>query len=51
MAREADRERKRERDHRAKEAGPDAMKKGNSPVVPSRCRVLDAECYCIHKKL
>jgi hypothetical protein len=34
-AREADRERKRERARRAKEAGR---------------RVLDVECYCIHKK-
>jgi hypothetical protein len=25
--------------------------RGNIPVVPSRRRVLDAECYCIHKKL
>jgi septal ring factor EnvC (AmiA/AmiB activator) len=50
-AREADRERKRERARRAKEAGPDAMRKGKYPVVPSRRRVLDAKCYCIHKKL
>jgi hypothetical protein len=24
--------------------------RGNTPVVPSRRRVLDGECYCIHKK-
>jgi hypothetical protein len=50
-AREADRERKRERARWAKEAGPDAMRKGKYPFVPSRRRVLDAECYCIKKKL
>jgi hypothetical protein len=50
-AREADRERKRERARWAKEAGPDAMRKGNTPVVPSRRRVLDIDCYYIHKKL
>jgi hypothetical protein len=50
-AREAYRERKRERARRAKEAGPNAMRNGNTPVVPSRRRVLDVECYCIHKKL
>jgi hypothetical protein len=27
------------------------MRKGKPPIVPSRRRVLDAECYCIHKKL
>jgi hypothetical protein len=27
------------------------MRNGNTPVVPSRRRVLDVECYCIHKKL
>jgi hypothetical protein len=25
--------------------------RGNNPVVPIRRRVLDVECYCIHKKL
>jgi hypothetical protein len=24
--------------------------RGNTPVVPTRRRVLDAECYCIHRK-
>jgi hypothetical protein len=41
VAREASRERKRERARRAKEAGPDAMRRGITPV-PSRRRVLDS---------
>jgi hypothetical protein len=27
------------------------MRKGKYPVVPSRRRVLNVECYFIHKKL
>jgi hypothetical protein len=34
-----------------KKLGRMLLGRGNTPVVPSRRRVLDAECYCIHKKL
>jgi hypothetical protein len=40
QAREADRERKRERARRAKAVGSDAIRKGNTPIVLSRTRVL-----------
>jgi FtsZ-interacting cell division protein YlmF len=40
QAHEADRERKRERARRAKAAGLGAIRKGNTPVVLSRPRVL-----------
>jgi hypothetical protein len=53
QAREADRERKRERARRAKAAGPDAIRKGNTPAVLSRPGVLaglyqiyNTPCFC-----
>jgi hypothetical protein len=44
---EADKERKRERDRRAKEAGPDAIRKGNTLFALIRPRVLVMESDCI----
>jgi hypothetical protein len=45
--READRQRKRERDLQAKEAGPDAIRKGEYPAILSRPRVLLVGLYQI----
>jgi hypothetical protein len=44
---ESYRERKRERARRAKQARPDAIRKGNTPVVLNRPSVLIVDSECI----